>query len=1081
MALGPSSGAQSISLSLRQEPIENAFGSIEAQTKYRFVYGEETVSRAKPLTLSLSNVSLEEALSKIFAGQPLSYSVEDQYIMVKAGKENRPIAFDVTGQVIDEEGKPLQGVTVTDKRSSKNTITDDRGEFILKDINEHAVLIFSFIGRETIELPVAGKNRVSVRMNMVSKTLDETIIQAYGTTTRRLSTGDITKVTSEEISKQAITNPLAALEARVPGMIVTQSSGVAGSNFTVQVRGRTAIDPSITDDQPLFIIDGVPYAPNNNYLNTMNSALGTPFNSNGTIRPGGLSPFASINPEDIESIEILKDADATAIYGSRGANGVVLITTKKGTPGKTKFNFDLQDGIGRPTRTIDMMTTSQYLQMRRKAFLNDSLASPGAGIAPTDFNAYDLLLWDTSRYTNLGQLLTGERAHFFNAQASVSGGNVNTQFMISGGYRRETSVFVGSPAFAQSSVLFNLAHASDNRRLKLVLSGNYSSGKNESYATDLTSLLDLPPNILIYDSSGATGWNEKGFVSSWNNPLALTNDRYTTTTDNLIANLGVDYRITKGLMFKFSSGYNSLALDEQKINPLSAQNPLQNIGRSASFSSRNFKSYIIEPHFSYLKVGRRGKLDALLGASWQYQSTDLIAASGSGYADDILLNSLAGATSVTATKSLAEYKYVALFGRVIYSRSNKYIVNLSMRRDGSSRFGPNKQFANFGSFGGAWIFSNEKWFSKNFSFLSFGKIRGSAGITGNDKIADYLYLDTWKPAQNTYQGGTALVPAKLFNPDYRWEKTTKMELAMDLGFFGDRLLLSAAYYRDRSSNQLINYKLPTTSGFTGIVQNLNALVQNKGVELTLSSTPVESKKLNWNTSINITIPRTTLLRFPGLSSSSYANTYVIGQPLNLIYGYRYLGIDPLTGLYMVEDKSKDSAFSAADRQPLGSLDPKFYGGFANTVQIGNWRLNTLLQFTSQTGVSFVGNLSNVPGSIRNMPAVLLQSADGDASSRVQRFTQNTSASQPAYLAYSRFRQSNGIYDDASFIRVKTVTISYILPRKMQERIGLRQSSVYLSAQNLFTITSYRGGDPETQNYLRLAPLRTLVAGVRFSL
>lgn len=1075
--------AQNLTLSLKDQPIEKAFSAIEAQSSFHFIYSKETIQNARPVSLQVSNLSLQEVLKKLFSAQQLRYSVEDRYIIVKARDEVVTSSiFRVSGKVLDEDDQPLSGVTVTDIRSSKSTFTDEHGEFILNGISEKAVLVFSFVGRETVRLSLEGQTYVTVHLSMVSKTLDETIIQAYGTTTKRLSTGDITKVSSEEISKQPVVNPLAALEGRIPGMIVTQSSGVAGSSFKVQVRGRTAIDPTITDDQPLFIIDGVPYAPNNTYLNTMNSALGTPFNSSGAIRPGGLSPFASINPEDIESIEVLKDADATAIYGSRGANGVVLITTKKGKPGKTKFNFDIQEGTGRPTKMITMMNTSQYLQMRRAAFLNDSLANPGAGIRPTNFNAYDLLVWDTTRYTNLGHLLTGNHARIFDAQTSVSGGNVNTRFLVGGGYRRETSVFTGSPAFAQSSVHFNLVHAGDAGRFKLNLSANYSSVKNESYSTDLASLLDLPPNLLIYDSSGGLGWNEKNLVSTWNNPLAAINARYSTNTDNLITNLTMDYRLMKGMTFKINSGYNDVTLDEQSINPLAAQNPLQNIGRSASFSLRSFKSYIMEPHLNYIRSGRKGKLDALLGGSWQYERTNLISATGTGYIDDILLNSLAGATSITATKNLSEYKYEAVFARTIYSWMNRYIFNLSARRDGSSRFGPDKQFANFGSMGAAWVFSDEKWPAQNFRFLSFGKLRASAGLTGNDKIADYLYLDTWKPAQNTYQGGTALVPSKLYNPDYRWEKTQKLEFGLDLGFLKDRILVSAAYYRNRSSNQLISYKLPTTTGFTSIVQNLNALVQNSGVEITISSTLVKSRQLSWNTSLNFTVPKTTLLRFPGLSASSYANTYVVGQPLNLIYAYRYLGVDPSTQLYYFEDRNKDSSLTTADRQALGSLDPRFYGGFSNTVVFGQFRLDALLQFTSQTGLTYLGNLSNVPGSIRNMPALLLQNSQGGGVNEdLQRFTQNTSSSQPAYLAFSQFKQSNGIYGNASFLRLKTIILSYSLPEKSCHRIGVSRSSFYISAQNLFTITPYKGADPEVQNYLRLPPLRTIVAGIQLSL
>jgi hypothetical protein len=409
-------------------------------------------------------------------------------------------------------------------------------------------------------------------------------------------------------------------------------------------------------------------------------------------------------------------------------------------------------------------------------------------------------------------------------------------------------------------------------------------------------------------------------------------------------------------------------------------------------------------------------------------------------------------------------------------------LNFSARRDGSSRFGPGKQFAGFGAVGAAWIFSKERLFTKNLPFISFGKLRASYGVTGNDKILNYQYLDTWEPTTNTYQGGVGLAPSRLFNPDYHWEKTTKLESALDLGFFRDRLLFSVAWYRNQSSNQLVQYKLPSTAGFASVVKNLPAEVENTGVELSISSINIRTGTFSWSTSANLTIPKNRLVSFPGLSLSSYATRYVEGQSLNLIYAYRYLGVDPASGLFLVEDINKDNAFNTKDYQILGSLDPLYYGGLENSFEFKGFRFDVFFQCTKQTGVAYLANSGFPPGSIHNMPVEVLTrwQKPGDEA-LIQRFTQLTSTSQPAYNAFSNlFLKSDGAYTDASYIRLKNISLSYTVNGKWLKRCGLSGLRLYASGQNLCTFTSYKGGDPETQNYLRLPPLKTIAGGIKIT-
>jgi TonB-linked SusC/RagA family outer membrane protein len=1059
--------SQEISLTLKSAPIETFFRMVEQQSTYSFVYSKEAIDQSKPVTIDAKNESLENILKVVFASQPLSYSFHEKFIVIKIAEKKKDSLIEISGKVINENGDPVPGATVFAHNSNKGSSTNGRGEFFLSDVYDDDILTITSIGYFKEQINVNKGTNFLIRLRIAVATLDETIVIAYGTTTPRLNTGSVFKVTGEEIRKQPVSNILAALQARVPGMVVTQSTGLPGSSIQVQVRGRTALDLSLTDDQPLFVIDGVPYAPNNGYLNLLRSALGVP--TTGVSSPGGLSPFSSISPSDIESIEVLKDADATAIYGSRGANGVILITTKKSKPGKTTFNVTVQGGLSKITRSMDFFHTREYLDMRREAFKYD-------GVTPTRSNAFDLLVWDTTRYTDFKELLIGSTAHFSDVQASVSGGNANTVFFLGMGYHSETTVFPGDMKDERGTLHFNLNHTTQDQKFRVQLSGNYNVDNNNLIAADLTSYINVPPNLQVYDSSGNLAWNEGGMIHDILNPLALLEQEYSAKTDNLISNLQLTYKPTKGLTVRLSAGFNDVSVNESRMTPYSSQNPLRNPVRSSSFGLNSFKSWIIEPQAEYIRTIFKGKADIIVGGTFQQQTNEVSSIDGSGYVSDDLLGSLSGASSISGSKSSSEYNYEAIFGRLNYNWENKYLVNFSVRRDGSSKFGPDKQFANFGAAGIAWIFTNERFLKKKPLFISFGKIRGSYGKTGNDKIANYLYLDTWTPTFNSYQNGSGLAPTRLFNPDYHWEKTTKLETALELGFFKDRLLITAAYYQHESSNQLVQYKLPTTTGFTSVIRNLPALVRNTGLEFSLSSVNIKNDNFSWTTTANLTIPKNELVSFPGLSSSPYASQYVEGQSLNVIYAYKYTGVDPNKGLYMVEDLNKDNTITMADYQVPGNLDPKFFGGLQNTVEYKRLQFDCFIQFVKQLGRTYFSNAGFPEGFRYNVPELTYDHwrKQGDISS-IQRPTQGTNT--VAFNSWvNEFRRSDGVYGDASFIRIKNISLAYTLLNNDKSRT-LR---LYLSGQNLFTITNYKGGDPETQSYLRMPPLRTISTGIQYT-
>lgn len=1058
---------QTVSLSFENVTLEKVLKELEKQVPQRFVYTRAMMDESKPVSVHLNKVTLDSALQKCFGNQPLVYSKDQRFIILKRippPAEKQVPAIVLTGRITDENAQPAQGVTVRSKLSGQSSSSNKNGEFSLPVEPSGDILYVSGAEIQPQEIPLQGQRYIAISVTHKIGSLDETVVIGYGKTTRRMNTGSVGKINQATIAQQPVDNALNALQGRVAGLEITQTNGLPGSSVKVQVRGRNSIAQG---SQPLFIIDGVPLAAGNGILNQLTSALGNPGTS--PALAGGISPLISLNPVDIESIEVLKDADATAIYGSRGANGVILITTRKGQSGKLQTNFSVKSGWSRITRSMDFLTTPQYLAMRHEGFAQDNAT-------PTIANAPDLLLWDTTRYTDFKEVLIGGTAHFNDVQASLSGGNSLTQFLFGMAYHKETTVFPGDMSLQRASANLNLQHRSADSRFTANMSVNYAFVKSNNAIQDLTSSIDLPPNTPpLRKADGKLNWEEGG--ARFINPLSYTEADYNANTDNLISHLQLGYKILPGFSLRVNAGYNLTMAKEESITPITAQNPAFNPMGASSFGSRMLRSWIVEPQMEYSNQFGWGRITALVGGTLQSSSNDQALQQAGGFTNDVLLRSIDQATILNATNSYTQYRYSAIFGRIQYNWQDEYLLSLSGRRDGSSRFGPDNRFAQFGSVGAAWIFSNT--FKDKLPFLSFGKLRASYGSTGNDQITDYQYLPTWRGTSNPYQGVAGLMPTRLFNPNHRWEINRKLEAALELGLFKDRLFITAAYFRNRSSNQLVEYPLPSQTGFTSITENLQALVQNTGVEIELRSTNINTRDFSWQTYGNITIPRNKLVSFPGLAYSSYATSYVIGEPLNLINKYRYLGVDPATGIYQFEDVNKDGVLTAkGDFQVLGKRDPDFYGGLGNDFQYKGFSCTVFFEFRHQTGLNYLLDMgtSRAPGRNFNQPVIVLErwQQPGDIAP-IQRFTALNSTS--VIIPASQMISSNAAYSDASFLRLKNIAVSYRLPASWQKKIGCSNARIYALAQNVLTITGYRGADPETQRLYQLPPLKTLVIGV----
>lgn len=971
------------------------------------------------------------------------------------GSYTKQLQHQITGTVTDATG-PLPSVTVIVKGTTTVVVTDEKGNFSIT-ANSTDVLVFSFIGYATQEINVADQTSIKIILSEDSTQLKEVTINAgYYKVKDKERTGSIARITSKDIETQPVTNVLATMQGRMAGVSITQGSGIAGSGFDIKIRGQNSLRAD--GNSPLYIIDGVPYS---------SEPIGVGYTA--TVMPLPTNPLNNINPGDIESIEVLKDADATAIYGSRGANGVVLVTTKKGKAGKTRFSLNLNRGAGQVTRFAKLMDTQQYLAMRAEGFAND-------GITTYPSNAYDINgTWDQNRSTDWQKELTGGTAQITNIQAALSGGSAQTQFLVSGNYGKETTVFPGDFAYLKGNIRVNLNHESDDKKFRTNFSAGYTHQDNDQPARDYTveSRMLAPNAPALYDETGELNWENGTF----NNPLRNLKGKFLAKTYDLVANMLLSYQLMPQLEFKTNLGFTDLRHTESSSSPSTVYNPAWGIGpeySSISVGNTTRQSWIIEPQLNYNLDFGNVKVDVLAGGTFQRQLGHQLVQRASGFTSNSLINNLAAATEViTDIDELSEYKYQAFFGRINVNWKKRYIINLTGRRDGSSRFGPGKQFATFGAVGAAWLFGEEALF--NGSVVSFGKLRASYGIAGNDQIGNYQFLDTYSATGGNYQSTIGLLPTRLFNPDFAWESNRKLEMAIETGFFKDRVFITAAWFQNQSSNQLVGLPLPGTTGFTSIQANLNATVQNRGLELTLRTVNVQKEDFNWTTNFNFTITRNKLLSFPGLETSTYSGLFAIGEPLNIRKVYHFQGVNPQTGLYQFEDMNGDGIITPeADRKSIADLNPKFYGGLQNQIRFKNWQLDFLFQFVKQRNLNTAS--LGIPGTMGNQSAALADhwQNPGDIAT-YQMFTSGSNAA--AAQAYYDFYSSDGIITDASYIRLKNVSLTYEVPKKWIMGISCK---LVVEGQNLLTFTHYKGADPEFVGENSLPPLRIYTAGLQLT-
>lgn len=1063
-------GRIKVSIAAKNIGIGDVLKQAKQQTGINIFFGN-ALDKARAVTVNYKQHPLQKVLEELLTKNGIVWTYYDSAKEIIIGKEPRhppgtmtTTGITVSGRVCGSTGDTLAGANVLVKGTARPVLTQRNGLFSFSNIPAGSILVISYIGYKTQEIPVVQNSTMRVVLQQDDNTLSAVVLEGYGTTPGRRYTGNIGRISGADIGRQPGVNPLASLQGRVAGLLITQTSGGPGGTFIITIRGLSSIGAAglpfsiVVSNAALLIIDGVPFTSGNILAESSQVyAINT-----------SIHPLANLNPADIESMEVLKDAVATSIYGTRGANGVILVTTKKGEKGKFRVQLTINSGISWLNNKLRFLQTQPYLQLRKQACINDQ--------AP--FSGDDLTQFDSTRYTDFRQQLLGGPSYQSGMQVVLSGGSEQTQFLFSAGYTREKPPYAQAPGTSDFGVYrpsfhTSVVHTSLNKKWKLVANAMFATFRGVLAGKDpfLLPGLFAPNYPALFDSAGNPVWVYNGAPIS--NPYLSLLHQYRGIPDNLSAGFTLIYKgLFPGLDVKLATGHNSFRVNESLFIPQRSLSPFTNETNSAIINNASINTNIVEPQLEYSYGNEAVQLQALAGGTLQTTSAASFTLSGKNFLPDDLSGLLA-ATNRTYENRFSNYHYLALFGRVNLSILDKYMFHVSGRRDGSSRFSPGQQYASFGAAGVAWVFQLPK-------ILSYGKIRASIGTAGNDGLNGYPYLATYTPAA-AYQGQPSLVPASPFNADYAWEHSLKKEAGVDLGFFQNSIRLSIALYENRTGNQLINYPLPSQTGFTTVTQNFDALVQNKGIEIELMAKKRIISGLSWTAAMNITFNRNKLLAFKNLEQSPYAAYLVIGEPITGLRGYSLKGVNPNTGVYEFRDLDNNKKLDEHDYVSFGNKAPDYYGGMNHEFSYKKYKLSLSFTFKKQLGLNDLsvyplpgmGNY-NVPAEV---PGITWQKP-GDHAKR-QRLTQSSlSAAYEAATAY--LPKSDGLYVDASYLRLKNICFAYTWQPKDTVKAAFKSAELSLQLQNFFTITPYKGPDPENPVYDVLPLSRTIMIRLTIS-
>ncbi|WP_255562442.1 TonB-dependent receptor [Pedobacter sp. D749] len=941
----------------------------------------------------------------------------------------------ITGKVTSVSG-PIPGVSVFVKGLPANgTQSDASGAFKLTVADDAKTLVFSFIGYKAKELPITGQT-INVNLDEENNTLSDVVVVGYGTQNKRDVTGSIARVTAADLKDKPLTTIESALQGKAPGVFINSGSGKLGQALQIRVRGISSISAS---NQPLFVIDGVPI---------VSEALGTYTEAD--------NPLAAISPDDIESMEVLKDAASAAIYGARGSNGVVLITTKKGKEGRTNIDFGYYAGFSDPTKKGEFLNADQYRQLLDASFKYNNYDNGDYANAAEmwkDYTGTDD--WTGNNNTNWVNEAF-RKGHTQQYNLNINGGDAKTRFMLSGNYNNNDGIIV-SNRYVRTGGRLSVDHTV-SKILDVGGSVNISKVDNYRIPTDNAfsnplQLNALPPIQPVRDASGQLN----GSTVYYNSLIDYDNGKNLSTTYRTFANAYASLKITPDLVFRSEYGFDFNNLEEEQFLGSKTQDGGSTGGYSSDYMAKSI-NFNTNNTLNYTKTfNEKHNLNVLAGFAFQDTKFRYSSVTGTTLPSDSFTKIASAAVISAGESSETRHTFVSYLARVNYKYEEKYLLSASIRTDGSSRFGVNNRYGTFPAVSAGWIINQEE-FLKSSSWVSVLKLRGSYGLTGNAEIGDFASRNLYRGVNYAGVGGTR--PSQLGDPNLSWENTTNYNIGLDFGLFSDRISGTVEYYKKKTTDLLLNAPIAATNGFSTITRNIGDM-QNKGFEFSLNTRNFVGE-FKWSTSFNISLNRNKVLRLvddqPIYPGGRFLGRIAVGEPLGYFYGKAYAGVDPANGdaLYFV-DASRTATtndYALAQNQKLGDPNPKFYGGFGNHFSFKNFDLDIQSQFVS-------GN------DIYNM-AGPFQSANGDYfdNQTIDQLNYWTPTNTITTIPQPRFGKGNGTgsssrwIQDGSYLRMKSVTLGYNIPKAFISKYKLQNVRIYASALNLFTITGYKGYDPE---------------------
>jgi len=1033
-----------LTLSLKEVTLKKALQEIEQQSEFTFVYNDAMVDVQQIVSVKVNNASINKLLEALFEKTGINYEVLKKKVILtpKTSSDDQGSVlpqqegFTVEGTVTDDQtGETLPGVNITIKNSSQGTITDIEGKYSLKipDDMQNPELVFSFMGYIRKTVPVNGRDVINVALSRDVQRLDEVVVIGYGESSRKLLTSSISSVQSEDLEDVISNGVQEALQGKTSGVSINRNSGTPGAAPTMSIRGLSSISAGT---QPLYVVDGIPVT-SGDY-------------SQISMEGQSISAIANINPDNIESISILKDASAAAIYGARAGNGVVLIETKTGKAGKTKFNFRTYTGMQEVYKRLDLLDAEQW----KDYIVNfEGISENFSGIHPGIQSSW---IEEGVNTDWLDEVF--RTAPVQNVEMSASGAKERMKFYVSGRYFSQQGVVIGTNYDKYSgriNVNYNLTDKLDlGVKTSTTHSVNDRVRGDQSVNGPLPNAISAPPVAPVKDELGnypLAGW--------WDNPVAVGKEVVNQAeTFHNVSNIFAEYRFSDHLKIKNQWGVDYYNLQERRFEPSFVKSAKETNGYGADASSNvlkltqqttaNYKNTFNDVH----------KLDLLLGYSFEKWNTKYLFMSGTEFPnDDLQYLESAALIDVDQTESaLRESALSSFFGRVKYNYDNKYLMDLTLRRDGSSNFGENNRFAYLPSVSIAWRGIEEDFLSGN-DWLSDLKLKMSFGLTGNDDIGAFGALNLYSAGFN-YYSRPGIVPTQIPNPDLKWETTENYNVGLDLGFFKNRITFSADAYYNHTTDLLLARPVPLSSGFGSMNANVGAL-ENTGIEFELFTENIK-RELTWNTSFNISFNKNNVLELyndqPLTPGTRGNNAVIVGEPIGVFFMYESHGVDPATGDLLIEDVNNDGVINDNDRQVVGSPHPDYTGGLNNSLKYRDFSLSFFIQFT-------YGN--EIYNGVRQYTENMTISNDNQLTTVLDRWMQ---PGDETYVPRLNGRYNNQItshyIEDGSYARLKNVTFSYNLP---VDKLGIGNSissaRIYFQGENLYTLTSYSGMDPEV-NY-----------------